>query len=509
MPVASLERADTNQSRAELEKVLASAAFLRSPTLGHFLSYVCEKTFAGESDKLKEYSIALEVFGRHESFDQDTDSIVRVQANRLRKKLAEYYRGEGANDPLQIVIPLGQYVPHFEPRVPLPPPPWDEISQPFAFWTRRKLVVFAALLACVTLILIASRVQRKTFPPQVPRSATNTTLPEPAGLPIGDEIRILAGGNHSYVDRAGKSWSPDRFYTGGQTTRSSVQHIWRTQDPNIYRGSRQGDFRYDIPLKPGIYELRLYFVEVFYGPEEIGSGGEGSRIMTVKANDNLLLNEFDVLLDAGGSRTADVKVFTDISPAKDGQLHLAFSSMRGGSATVSAIEILPGLRGRQRPVRITTRDVPYYSNDSLWWAPDDYFRGGQMSSTDEPASDTDDTEMFETERWGHFSYAIPVAPGHYTATFYFIEHRFDSANHDRYAETSSAAPGSGRLFTVFCNGKAILRDVNLIKEVGADHPMKRRVNDLEPNAQGKLLLEFVPTRSYATVTAIEIVPQDN
>jgi len=49
----------------------------------------------------------------------------------------------------------------------------------------------------------------------------------------------------------------------------------------------------------------------------------------------------------------------------------------------------------------------------------------------------------------------------------------------------------------------------LIKEVGADHPMKRRVNDLEPNAQGKLLLEFVPTRSYATVTAIEIVPQDN
>jgi hypothetical protein len=262
-------------------------------------------------------------------------------------------------------------------------------------------------------------------------------------------------------------------------------------------------------LKPGIYELRLYFVEVFYGPEEIGSGGEGSRIMTVKANDNLLLNEFDVLLDAGGSRTADVKVFTDISPAKDGQLHLAFSSMRGGSATVSAIEILPGLRGRQRPVRITTRDVPYYSNDSLWWAPDDYFRGGQMSSTDEPASDTDDTEMFETERWGHFSYAIPVAPGHYTATFYFIEHRFDSANHDRYAETSSAAPGSGRLFTVFCNGKAILRDVNLIKEVGADHPMKRRVNDLEPNAQGKLLLEFVPTRSYATVTAIEIVPPDN
>jgi hypothetical protein len=510
MPVASLERADTNQSRAELEKVLASPAFIRSPTLAHFLSYVCEKTLAGESEHLKEYSIALEVFGRHESFDQDTDSIVRVQANRLRKKLAEYYKGEGADDPLQIVIPVGQYVPRFEPKVPsAASPPEGDTPQQSAFWTRQKSVVLAALLTCITLVFLRSRVrQHETFPPHVQRSATSTTFAEPIGLPIGDEIRILAGANHSYVDRAGKLWSPDRFFSGGQSVRSSVQHIWRTQDPNIYRSSRQGDFRYDIPLKPGIYELRLHFAEVFYGPEEIGSGGEGSRIMTAKVNSNVLIDEFDVLLDAGGSRTADVKVFTGIAPAADGQLHVAFSSLRGGSATLSAIEILPGLRGKQRPVRITTRDVPYYSNDSLWWAPDDYFKGGQMSSSDETAIDTDDAEMFEAERWGHFSYAIPVAPGHYIATFYFIEHRFDSANRDRYSDTASAERG-GRLFNVFCNGKAILREVDLIKEVGANRPMKRRVSGLEPNAQGKLLLEFVPTRSYATVTAIEIIPQDN
>jgi hypothetical protein len=230
--------------------------------------------------------------------------------------------------------------------------------------------------------------------------------------------------------------------------------------------------------------------------------------MNAKANDNLLLEQFDILLDAGGSRTADVKVFTGISPAADGQLHLRFSSMRGGSATLSAVEILPGVRGKQRAVRITTRDVPYYSNDSLWWAPDDFFKGGQISSSDEPAIDTDDAEMYETERWGHFSYAIPVVPGRYTATFYFIEHRFDSANRDRYADPASDGHG-GRLFTVFCNGEPILRDVNLINQVGANHPMMRRVTNLEPNAQGKLLLDFVPTRSYATVTAIEIVPQGN
>jgi len=65
-------------------------------------------------DKVKEYSIALEVFGRKDSFDQDNDSIVRVEANRLRKRLAEYYAGEGAGHALRIVIPVGQYVPIFE-----------------------------------------------------------------------------------------------------------------------------------------------------------------------------------------------------------------------------------------------------------------------------------------------------------------------------------------------------------------------------------------------------------
>jgi hypothetical protein len=58
---------------------------------------------------------------------------------------------------------------------------------------------------------------------------------------------------------------------------------------------------------------------------------------------------------------------------------------------------------------------------------------------------------------------------------------------------------------VFCNGKAILQNVDLIKEVGENRPLIRKVSGLEPNAQGKLLLEFVPLRNYATVTAIEIV----
>src|ERR1035437_4306089 len=108
------EPVDIEARRAELDAVLHSECFTRAPALAHLLSYLCEKLFAGEARQIKEYSIGVEVFLRGSSFDQDADSIVRVEANRLRKRLAEYYAGEGASHRLQITIPVGQYVPEFK-----------------------------------------------------------------------------------------------------------------------------------------------------------------------------------------------------------------------------------------------------------------------------------------------------------------------------------------------------------------------------------------------------------
>ncbi len=121
MASKAAENISLELQRAELGAVLRSELFSRAPTLAHLLSYLCEKTFAGESGQIKEYSIAVDVFGRRDSFDQDVDSIVRVQANRLRKRLAEYYAAEGATHRVQICIPVGQYVPQFEEKlVPAP-----------------------------------------------------------------------------------------------------------------------------------------------------------------------------------------------------------------------------------------------------------------------------------------------------------------------------------------------------------------------------------------------------
>jgi len=502
------------EERAELQAVLGSPAFARSPALSHLLSYLCEKTFAGETDQIKEYSVAVDVFDRQDSFDQDTDSIVRVQANRLRKRLAEYYAKEGAAHAIHITVPVGQYVPAFsrvaQPERETEPSPGPEKPRQGAAGSKPSLgpywLIVAAALLLAGFVMAAILVGRTPKPQPAAASSYTPQFAEPSvGLPVGEEVHILAGSSRKYVDHAGKLWNPDTYFAGGTAMQSAVQHIWRTQDPIIYRTSRQGDFSYNIPLKPGMYELRLHFAETQYGPENAGGGGEGSRTMTVTVNGETLLHDFDVLADAGGERTAEVKVFYNVSPASDGQMHLNFSA-GSGTAMLSAIEILPGVRGHIRPVRIVARDVPYYSDDSRWWSPDVYFKGGQIRSSQEPAQGVDDPEFYETERWGHFSYAVPVAPGEYSVTLHFIEHHAGQGNAEFPPRNGSEASGE-RVFNVFCNGKTIISKLNILDEAGENRPLVRKIKGLEPNAQGKLLLEFVPVTGYATVSAIEVMPE--
>ena len=69
------------------------------------LKYICEQHLGGQGQDVKEYNIAVEAFGRPPDFDQSRDSIVRVEAHRLRKRLQEYYSGAGAGHQIQIIVP--------------------------------------------------------------------------------------------------------------------------------------------------------------------------------------------------------------------------------------------------------------------------------------------------------------------------------------------------------------------------------------------------------------------
>ena len=102
--------------RAELDLILRSRAFIQSHRIRRFLQFVVEESLLGQPHRLKEYLIGLEVFDRREAFDPRVDSIVRVEARRLRYKLEEYYRLEGREDSVRIVLRKGSYVPIFEYR---------------------------------------------------------------------------------------------------------------------------------------------------------------------------------------------------------------------------------------------------------------------------------------------------------------------------------------------------------------------------------------------------------
>jgi len=102
-----------DEVRAELGRVQASKEFAGSTALHRFLGYCVEQSLGNRSEDLKEHSIAVHVFGRREDFDGRIDTIVRVQAHRLRTKLSSYYEGEGLENPVRISIPKGSYRPRF------------------------------------------------------------------------------------------------------------------------------------------------------------------------------------------------------------------------------------------------------------------------------------------------------------------------------------------------------------------------------------------------------------
>ena len=107
---------DAERVRAQVGRILASAAFAGAERASNFLRFVVERKLEGRAGEIKEFVIAVEVLGRTSSFDSKTDPIVRVEAGRLRDRLSSYYEDEGEADLVLISLPKGGYVPEFSER---------------------------------------------------------------------------------------------------------------------------------------------------------------------------------------------------------------------------------------------------------------------------------------------------------------------------------------------------------------------------------------------------------
>lgn len=536
--------------RAELEAVLAALA--GKPRLIALLRYLAEKSFQGQYDEINEYNIAIEVFGRSKnSFDSSRDAIARVEAHRLRKRLKEYYQGEGREHVIEISLPTGSYVPIFirHDRAASDISSSESIAdshglmgsgptlgndslksihldaadggsqQPqgfeaaanedpenarlensssqgpgqktpgSSFW--KPLFIVLAVLGLLGVAGIWRLQQRRSS-----ASSGHTQIPEaqqsfsPANAAVVP-LRIVAGYSGApLVDSAGMRWEPDQYFHLGGTLQGTGTLVERTSTPKLFNYGRNGYFHYDIPLASGIYELHLYFA----------TGGQDLSTFRVVANGNPILKGFDINGDAGGPNLADERIFRDISPAKDGFLHLDFEAEQG-MPVVNALAVLPGTPGKQAPIRIVTQPTSVTDHNGIVWHPDTYFSNGHVREHSFRIQGTSDPDLYSSERFGHFSYTIPVdTRDRYTLVLHFAELYFG-------AEGSSAGAPGDRVFRVYCNGSTLLDDFDLYKEGGSLHAVTKTFHHLRPSPQGKLNITFEPIVNNATVSAIEVIDE--
>ncbi|HPT25887.1 MAG TPA: hypothetical protein PLZ95_05665 [Bryobacteraceae bacterium] len=100
---------EADELRAHVEHLVHSKTFETSEVHRHLLHYLVEKTLSGDAERLKEYTVGLEAFGKPSSYDPRQDSIVRLQVGRLRQKLLAYYESEGSADTIRISLPKGAF----------------------------------------------------------------------------------------------------------------------------------------------------------------------------------------------------------------------------------------------------------------------------------------------------------------------------------------------------------------------------------------------------------------
>src|SRR5690349_11055205 len=156
---------DPAAARAQVDRILASKTFESSDVHRRLLHFLCEKSLSGEADRLKEYTIGIEAFGKPETYDPKQDSIVRLQVGRLRQKLAVYYQSEASGDPVLVTLPKGAFNLNFDPHASAEP---SVTADPYAAqrrWTRWLAVALAAMtLWAVAANVLAVRARRLAGP---------------------------------------------------------------------------------------------------------------------------------------------------------------------------------------------------------------------------------------------------------------------------------------------------------------------------------------------------------
>src|ERR1022692_2188853 len=382
--------------REELaRRVASSSTFERSPRLRAFFLHVCRCAIDHKPEAATEQQVGICVYDRPPGYNPNEDNIVRSQARLLRMKLEHHFANEGKDEAIVITIPKGRYLPVFETRSEEP------VASPAPVPRRLRqvliglVVLFGLVITWLGYLLFQSKshtAEASIAPARsVSRPEQSEASPPPvASAPVGGEIRIAAGHTGApYVDASGRRWEADHYYEGGVPQPGPRHFFPPVADRGLFKTMReaisadmtvpqsQRQLRYDIPVRSGVYELKLYFADPMRQPDvDQTEDAQNYRHFQINLNGHPLMVDLDPVADAGFA-AVDVRVFRDVYPSSDGKLHLEFLSSWGRPAFVSALEITPGTPGKLKPIRISARRSGFVDADGTHWSGDNYFISGR------------------------------------------------------------------------------------------------------------------------------------
>ena len=491
-------RVSEAEERQELQTILQSGVLKKAPNLQGFLEFVAEEHFAGRADGVKEYNIAVRALHRPESFDPESDTIVRVTAHGLRKKLEQYYATEGINHAIHILLPAGKYVLLFVckqqysgPALEVPNPPSNlEIPLPpipSATPPRRRLWVGLGIAAVLILTLLGMYLAKYRQQARVAK-IESVALTHRVGQDTIMRLRFGAS-KRLYLDAAGQPWIAEQYCYGGTLFVHAGHEIQGTDDQEIFQEGREGKFQCRIPVRPGIYQLQLLFADT--------AGDKEAARQVVFTINNQPADALDVVDEAGGNDIAIGKVYAGIRPMADGAIHLDFVS---DGSFVNAIEIAPSKSEGGQPIRMLAGPEVFLDDGGNSWLPERFFRGGRRTVHLDNLPREANSRLFAWERYGHFHYYLPVIPGRkYRVRLYFSEGWFGTGN---------GGPGGigSRVFDVYCNGATLLKDFDILKQQRGGSVVITS-HGVQPTAHGMLELYFTPVKNYPLINAIEVSPE--
>lgn len=223
------------QIRSQLAKINATEEFQRSKRSLRFLNYIVEETLAGRASRIKAYSVAISVLDRDDTFDPQTDPMVRIEASQLRRRLERYYLTQGAADPVVIDLPKGGYVPVFRLAEAAVPPEVESKhgSRPFTGRVVSAALATALMTACIVIVaaILIFPPQRHSTAFRLQSSPTLRILPFSAATPdersavvaagLADEVtQVLT--RHGAVDVLGHAPGAAMLLTGSVRSNAGV-----------------------------------------------------------------------------------------------------------------------------------------------------------------------------------------------------------------------------------------------------------------------------------------------